>query len=407
MKELIKKIIPPFLLDRYHFSLALAGAFFYGFPGKKMKIIGVTGTNGKSTVTHFISKILEEAGYKTAFISSIKFKIGEKEWPNSLKMTMPGRFKIQKFLKKAADRGCKYAVLEVTSEGIKQYRHKFINFEAVLITNLALEHIEAHGSFEKYKEAKGKLFKACRKIHIVNKDDSSSLYFLQFPAEKKIKYGVEKGKILIEGREIFLDWKMPALFNLYNAAAAMAAAMSQGIPLEKAKKTLEKIEGIPGRMETAVNSPFKIILDYAHTPDSLGKVYRFLLKIKPEKSKLICLLGACGGGRDKWKRPELGRIAAESCHAIILSNEDPYDENPGRILSEIESGISNFQFPLFKILDRRKAIRKALSLAKPGDVVIITGKGSEPWMCLAKGRKIPWNEKEIILEEFKKIKIQA
>ena len=190
MKGFLKKFIPLFIINWYHFLLAFLGTIIYQFPSKKLKIIGVTGTNGKSTVVEMISKILEEAGYKVASLSSIKFKIKEKEWPNELRMTMPGRFKLQKFLRQTVDSGCQYAVLEVTSEGIKQYRHKFINFEATVFTNLSPEHIEAHGSFEKYRETKGKLFQATKRIHIVNLDDKNTKYFLQFPAKEKYAYGI-------------------------------------------------------------------------------------------------------------------------------------------------------------------------------------------------------------------------
>ena len=163
MKEIIEKFIPSFLLNWYHFLLAFFGALIYRFPSKKLKVVGVTGTGGKSTVVEFCSQILKEAGYKTASISSISFKIKDKQWPNALKMTMPGRLKLQRFLRRAVKAGCQYLVLEVTSEGILQHRQKFINFEAAIFTNLSQEHIERHGSFEKYREAKGKLFKQTQK----------------------------------------------------------------------------------------------------------------------------------------------------------------------------------------------------------------------------------------------------
>ena len=188
LKELFKRFIPSFLLSWYHFVLAFIGALVYQFPSKKMKVIGVTGTNGKSTVVELSSKILIEAGHKVAFLSSIKFKIGPKEWPNDLKMTMPGRFKLQKFLRQAVNKGCQYLVLEVTSEGIKQYRHKFIYFDVAVFTNLSPEHIEAHGSFEKYREAKKELFRATKRNHIVNLDDKNAEYFLRLKASEKYTY---------------------------------------------------------------------------------------------------------------------------------------------------------------------------------------------------------------------------
>ncbi|MBI2450282.1 MAG: UDP-N-acetylmuramoyl-L-alanyl-D-glutamate--2,6-diaminopimelate ligase [Candidatus Nealsonbacteria bacterium] len=402
IKDAVKKITPSFLLDFYHLSLAFLGAVFYGFPSRKLKVIGVTGTNGKSTVVLMIAKILEEAGFKTASLSSISFKIGDKEWPNALKMTMPGRFQIQKFLKQATDSRCLYAVVEVTSEGIKQHRHRFIDFDTVVFTNLSPEHIERHGSFEKYKEAKGKLFEACKNIHIINRDDKNSDYFWSFPAKKKIGFTMSGGPAsiahyggrasIVSAENILpLNLKLPGEFNLYNAAAAIAVGLSQGIDLEICKDALLKIESIPGRMEKILGEPFSAIVDYAHTPEALEKVYQAM------GGRKICVLGSAGGGRDKWKRPEIGKIAAKYCHEIILTNEDPYDEPPENILDDIASGAPNAQ----KILDRREAIKKALSLAGSGDTVIITGKGSEPWMCIKRGKKIPWSDKQIVLDMLK------
>ncbi|MDO8559267.1 MAG: Mur ligase family protein, partial [bacterium] len=195
MKDIIRKFIPPVLLDFYHFSLAFIGALIYGFPSRKLKVIGVTGTNGKTTVVEMCRQVLDEAGFKVASLSSVKFKIKDREWPNTLKMTMPGRFKIQKFLRQAEDASCEYTVLEVTSEGIRQHRHRFIDFDTAVFTNITPEHVERHGSFEKYREAKGKLFQACKNIHIINLDDKNAEYFLQFPASKKINYRVRGGQI--------------------------------------------------------------------------------------------------------------------------------------------------------------------------------------------------------------------
>ena len=386
MINLIRKFTPLFLLDFYHLSLALLGAVLYWFPSRKLKVIGVTGTNGKSTVVYMIARILEEAGRKTASLSSIGFKIREKEWPNTLKMTMPGRFKIQKFLRRAVNAGCEYAVLEVTSEGIKQYRHKFINFNTAVFTNLSKEHIERHGGFEKYKEAKGKLFQACKNIHIINLDDLNAGYFLKFPANQKIVYG--------SATSVKLDLKLPGEFNVSNASAAIQVGLSQGVDSATCKKAVEKIENIPGRMEKIIGGQFSVIVDYAHTPAALEKVYQTI------SGRKICVLGAAGGGRDKWKRPELGKIAAQYCDEGIITNEDPYDEPPEQILEDIAKGVPGAQ----KILDRKEAIKRALSLARPGDTVIITGKGSEMWMCVANGKKIPWSDKQTALDIFNGMK---
>jgi UDP-N-acetylmuramoyl-L-alanyl-D-glutamate--2,6-diaminopimelate ligase len=297
-------------------------------------------------------------------------------------------------------------VLEVTSEGIKQHRHRFINFTAAIFTNLTPEHIESHGGFEKYKAAKGKLFKTCKNIHIINIEDENANYFLQFKANKKYTYGLNKGDI--NNKDIRLNLKLPGEFNIYNALAAISLAISQGIKLEIAKKAVEKIENIAGRMEEVISYPFKVIVDYAVTPDALEKAYQ-TIKNMYSVSKTICVFGSCGGGRDKWKRPTLGKIAAKYCDNIILTNEDPYDEDPLKIIEDIEKGIvesENFKSKKVeyeKILDRKEAIKKSLEIAKNNDIVIITGKGCEPWMCLENNKKIPWNEREIIKEEFRKV----
>ncbi|PIV14023.1 hypothetical protein COS44_01260, partial [bacterium (Candidatus Gribaldobacteria) CG03_land_8_20_14_0_80_36_40] len=403
----LRKIIPSFLLSWYHFGLAFLSALIYSFSSKKLKVIGVTGTKGKSTVVELAGVILENAGYKVASVSSIKFKIDKKEWPNKLKMTMPGRFKLQGFLRKAVKAGCQYAILEVTSEGILQHRQKFIDFDIALFTNLSPEHIERHGSFEKYRQAKGKLFQATKNIHVINIDDENAEYFLQFPAKKKYTYGLNKGDI--NNKDLQLNLQLIGNFNIYNALAAICAGMSQGVNLETSKKALEKVREIPGRMETVIEKPFKVIVDYAHTPDSLEKVYQTLKtnNYKLKTARMICVLGACGGGRDKWKRPKMGEIAAKYCDKIILTDEDPYDENPMEIIKQVAEGafkeisVNPRRYPrksasIYKILDRKEAIKKALEMAKEGDTVIITGKGCEPWMCLANGKKIPWDDKKIV-----------
>ncbi len=469
MKTLVRKFVPPFLLDYYHLAMPCIGNLIYGAPSKKMRVIGVTGTNGKSTVANLISDILEEAGLKVASMSSIKFKIGEKEWENTLKMTMPGRMKIQKFLSQALKAGCQYAVIEVTSEGIKQHRHRFIDFDVAVLTNLTPEHIESHGSFIKYKEAKGDLFKLlcdsilkkrgepgeAKKISVVNLDDSHADYFLKFPAEEKYGFKVAVPKIqkkprnlqevkiiktgdfsadedggfqiatselssgnrerinIIEANNVILypdgikfsvddvefNLKLIGRFNVQNALAAISVGLSQGIDLQTIKNALEKIEKVPGRMEILAIKPFTVIVDYAHTPDALEEVYCTVQNqlINKRSQKIRCVMGAAGGGRDKWKRPEMGRIAAKYCDQIILTNEDPYDEDPDQILSELESGVigGGKQHIVNKILDREEAIKEVLVSARPGDVVLITGKGSEPWMML-KRKRISWDDRDIV-----------
>jgi len=394
-KETIKKFIPKFLLTSYHFCLALLGAVIFAclpagrvFQPNNMKIIGVTGTSGKSTTVDFITRILEESGAKVASVSSIRFKVGEKEWENKYKMTMPGRFVIQKLLGQARKADCQYVVLEVTSEGIRQFRHKFINFDCAVFTNLTPEHIESHGGFENYRNEKLKLFKATKNIHIINGDDANAGYFLNIPAKQKIKFGSK------DAENIGLNSNLMQGFNVLNALAAISVAKAYGINLEICKKSLEKVKIIPGRMEVISEKPVKVIVDYAHTPEQLEAVYKTF-----KDENLICVLGSCGGGRDKWKRPVLGEIAKKYCKEIIITNEDPYDENPMEIINQVSATAGP---KVKKILDRKEAIETSIKIAKPGEVVIITGKGSEPWMCLENGKKIPWDDRQIAKEALKK-----
>jgi UDP-N-acetylmuramoyl-L-alanyl-D-glutamate--2,6-diaminopimelate ligase len=287
-------------------------------------------------------------------------------------------------------------VLEVTSEGIKQHRHKFIDFDGVVFTNLTREHLESHGGFENYKKSKGKLFKALaksrkkNKFAVFNADDKHSEYYAKLVGDVKKYFYRKDSKIKIS---------LPGEFNAYNAAAAVDVAKSLGIFTGKTLRILKSIKEIPGRMELVIKKPFKVFVDYAHTPDALEKVYKTLGK------GLICVFGSCGGGRDKWKRPEMGKIATEYCDEIVLTNEDPYNEDPVSIIKDVEAGfqeIRRTKIEVQKIIDRREAIHKALVLAKKGDTVIITGKGCEPWI-MEKNKKTPWDDRKVVREEFEKL----
>ena len=401
-------------------AMPFLGVLIYRFPSKKIKVIGITGTNGKTTTVSMAAEILERAGHKTAFFSSVKSRIGKKEEPNLLKMTMPGRMTIQKFLRKAVNSGCRYAILEVSSEGIKQFRHLWVDFDIALITNLSPEHIEAHGSFDNYRKAKGELFKAAQKTHIINLDDEHKSFFLSFPAEKKWGFGTKidffpEGKMVkaenciadIEGirfRIENVDFNVPLLgyFNIYNALAAVSVGLACGADLEVCRDALGKIGTVPGRMEEVISEPFKVIIDYAVTPDALERLYQTIAEIYPT-GKIIAVLGSCGGGRDKWKRPVMGEIAGKYCDGVVITNEDPYDEDPIEIINSIAEGVGE---KAIKIPDRREAIGKALRMAEKGDKIIITGKGSEPWICLAGGKKMSWDDKAVAQEEFQKVKSQ-
>jgi len=389
----------------YHWCLSMLGALIYRFPSRSMKVIAVTGTKGKSTTVFMVSKIFEEQGEPVAAIGSLGFKIKDHTWPNILKMTLPGRLKLQKFLYRAKNAGCKYVVLEATSEGIAQNRLAGINVDCAVFTNLHREHLESHGSFENYMAAKQKLFLKTKNRQILNIDDPYFEKFANYPAKTKITFGKEWGMITFSNlrtKNTFLDLKLLGDFNECNALAALAVAYAYNFDMDKAVASLNSIESVPGRMEVVdaefKGLKFKVVVDYAHTPDSLEAVYK---NLKPRAKKLICVFGAAGGGRDKWKRPEFGKIAAEYCDRIILTNEDPFDEKPEEILNHIEKGILALGMPHEKILDRREAIKKALTSAESGDVVVITGKGSETSIAVSGGKKIPWSDRAVVEELLK------
>jgi len=427
----LRKITPKSTISVYHFILAFLSALIYGFPSRKIKVIGVTGTDGKTTTVEMIHRIFEQAGYRVASFSSIRTKINGVEEKNLYKMTMPGRGVIQKFLKRAVKEKCHYALIEVTSEGVLQYRHRFIDFNTAVFTNLNPEHLERHGSFENYKKAKGEFFKSVKKNHIINIDDENAEYFASFPSKRKLFYGInspansvydfnrhqaenlraENINISEEGASFYFKKKKIKLnilgkFNIYNAMASICVAISQGISVDICAKALTKIKAIPGRMEIISKQPL-IIVDYAHTPNALKSIYKTAVDLKKDASKLICVLGSAGGGRDKWKRKEMGKIADKYCDYFILTNEDPYSEDPEKILKDIEIGFLKIshngekqdeKLKYEKVLDRKQAIKKAINLAKPQDVVCITGKGCEPWMCVAGGEKVKWDDREIVRE---------
>lgn len=438
MEVLLKKIkalLPRrafiFLQPPYHFFLAYAAAFVFGFPSRRIIVIGVTGTKGKTTTVRLIHEILAASGAPTTSVSSLEFRVGERVEANTLKMTMPGRFFLQRFLRRAVREGCRYAVIEVTSQGITQYRHRGIRFSGAVMTNVTPEHLEAHGGFEEYLRAKLDIFWRLPResIAVINRDDDQARRFGAATAAHTALYnkegiviGAKQWRVadIVIGRDNISfsiagqAVRSPLLgeFNFYNILAAITVGLSQGIALDRIAAAIGRVSGIPGRMEFVARDPFSVVVDYAHTPDSLKNVYAFLREnsnLQVQSPKLICILGAAGGGRDQWKRPEMGKVAAEYCDEIILTNEDPYDENPEAILDEISFGfsqvpVSNFQVPSSrKILDRRDAIGEALRRAAPGDTVVITGKGAEPWMMLEGGKKIPWDDRAIVRDILKKI----
>ena len=412
----IKKFIPRNLFKAlqpaYHYAFALLGAILYRFPSRKLIVIAVTGTKGKTSTIELINAILEEAGYTTALSSTLRFKIGSESENNTYKMTLPGRFFLQKFLRKAVNAHCQYAIVELTSEGAKQFRHKFVALDALVFTNITPEHIESHGSFENYLDAKLSIARALarsskkRKVLVVNADDTQGEKFLNVNVPEKYPYSLRNAEpysLKKEGVELSIDGthmtsKLSGEFNIYNILAAATLSKSQGVGVDTIKRAVEEFSGIPGRVERIdEGQDFTVVVDYAHTADSLEKVYDVFTH-----SRNICVLGGTGGGRDKWKRPEMGAIASRYCSHIVLTNEDPYDEDPFQIIAEIAQGITQ---PVYEtIIDRRGAIAAALKLARTGDTVLITGKGTDAYIMGPNNTKLPWSDAAVAREELKKLK---
>lgn len=404
---------PAWILSAYHYSLAYAGAIRYGFPSKRLTVIGVTGTNGKSSTTEFINAIFEAAGKKTALSNSIRTKIGPRtSFSNG--RSMPGRSLLQRFLRDAAGEACDVAIIEMTSEGAKQHRHRGIELSALVFLNLAPEHIESHGSFEAYADAKFQLGLSLARsskrprVMVANADDPQGARYLGLPVEKAIPVSLSEarpwsadergGSFRFEGEAIRV--RLPGTFYVENALAAAQLCRAFDISAADIKKGIESVTHIPGRMERIeAGQRYSLIIDYALTPDSLEALYKTF-----EQSRKICVFGSAGGGRDRWKRPVLGTIAEKYCDAVILTNDIAYDEDPSSILSDIARGMTKAP----EILpDRRAAIRRAVELAQAGpspeqSIVLITGMGIDTEITAADGSKIPWSDATVAREEIER-----
>lgn len=442
----MRQFIPKFLLIAYHTVLTWLSAVWYGFPSRHMITIGITGTDGKTSTTDYLSQILEAAGFKTGYTTTAAVKVGSRVKINDRKMTMPGRWHLQKLLKKIKDDGAAYALVETTSSGLEQNRHQGIAYDAAVFTNLSREHIEIHGSYQKYRQAKEKLFAVLsktkkkpgvKKISVVNVDDHEAPHFLSYDADEKWGFGLEPDhKIIVEhlikplayscgpngitfslpdnaGRgggskasPVVIKTRLVGLFNLKNMLAAVAVARSQGINLTTIKRALEKITPTPGRMEPInEGQDFSVIVDYAHAPAALELAYQALRAQLAVGKKIIAVLGSAGGGRDKAKRPLLGQLAAKYADFAVITNEDPYDEDPTQIINQVAAGLvrdgKKEGRDFIKILDRKKGIATAIKKAGPGDIVIITGKGCEPVMAVKGGQKIPHDDRKVAREALR------
>lgn len=413
IRSFLSRTVPQSVKNIYHLSNAALAGVFFGFPGRKLRIIGVTGTDGKTTTVQCIAAILREAGKRVAVASTINFRIGDREWVNASKFTTLSGWKMQEFLLETVSAGCEYAVLEVSSHALDQGRVFGVPFEVAVITNVTREHLDYHGTMEEYRRAKRRLFDRA-KIGVVNLDMDRPQDFLKTPPPRHVTYSrvdasadvlAENIAETLEGStfrvgEVEFHIGLPGLFNVENALAALATAVSCGVSFDVAARALFGVRGVPGRMERVANDRgITLLIDYAVTPNALENLYRLVSNMRSSSAtKIIAVFGACGD-RDRGKRPIMGEIVSSYADTVVLTNEDPYMEDPDRIIREIEVGITN-KVPeenLFVLPDRREALEKAIDLSMPGDIVVVTGKGAEESMAIG-ARRIPWNDKRVIRE---------
>jgi UDP-N-acetylmuramoyl-L-alanyl-D-glutamate--2,6-diaminopimelate ligase len=423
LKNLGRAIIPKSLFQAlqptYHGLMASLASAYFGNPSQKLFVIGVTGTAGKSTTVMMLSHILNRSDKKTGYITTVGSSDGTKETINKHGLSMPGGWLLQKTLRELLDNGCTNAIVECTSEGLAQNRHKGIHFSAGLFTNLSPAHLDAHGSFENYRAAKGKLFSQLRSGIIgVNLDDPSKNFFLDFPSA--VKFGVsmradtdkpefktyEAKEVSVSNHTTFnvegIPFTLPLLgtFNVLNAMLAIGMADQLGITFIQSAQALASFGRVPGRMETfTTKNGATVIVDYAPEPAAMEASLRAVQLIP--HSQIIHVFGSTGGHRDKAKRFEFGRISGKLADKIIITNDDVYDSDPEEIARNIREGIAQLEGQqraknIETILDRKQAIAQAIQIAEPSDVVLVTGKGSEQFLVLPENNRIDWDEREIV-----------
>ena len=377
----------------YHLGIAILANIFYDFPSRKLRVIGVTGTDGKTTTVSLIYHILNSAGLKTSMVTSIGAVISGKKYDIGFHVTTPSSFAIQKFFKKALDTGSKFLVLETTSHALDQYRVFGIEFEIGVLTNVTHEHLDYHKTYENYLKTKVELLKMSKKA-IVNRDDESfhQISNFKFLISKLVTYGIKKNAD-INPENFKFRTDLIGEFNKYNILAAIAACKQLGISDNDIKTGIESFVPPLGREDVVYKKDFTVMIDFAHTPNAFDQI---LSAIKPSiKGRLIHVFGSAGQ-RDASKRPLMGKASSKYSDIIILTSEDPRSESVEKICEEIESGIKNHESrTILKVYDRKKAIEAAIGIAEKGDFVIMTGKSHEKSMNYGHG-EVPWDEYGVV-----------
>lgn len=397
--------VPQLIVKDSRYAMAVLANHFYDYPSHEMKVIGITGTNGKTTTAAMLEKIIADQGFVTGLMGTVRMKIGDRSYDT--KNTTQEALELQRNFRSMRDVGTEYCVMEVSSHALAIGRVKGVNFRTAVFTNLTQDHLDFHQSMQRYKEAKsllfarmGNTFSALPELHkyaVLNADDDASIDYSAMTSAQVVTYGIDRPadvmaheiRLSARGTEFTLDsfagtakinMKLIGKFSVYNALAAMTAALCEGIPLPAIQRSIEAIQGVDGRFEPVnEGQQFIVIVDYAHTPDSLENVLSTISEFA--EGNIICVFG-CGGDRDRTKRPLMGSIAARYSDYVIVTSDNPRSEDPESILQDIEAGMKqeNMDSGSYElIVDRRQAIEKAVEMASPKDVVLIAGKGHETY----------------------------
>lgn len=438
MLSKIKRLIPPdfFLRLWYHQLTGWLAALRYGFPGKKMTIIGVTGTNGKSTVTQLLTDILVSTNRKVGMASTVNFRIGDKTWQNETHKTTLGRFQLQSLLRKMYKQGVEIVVLEVSSHALSQGRLNGITFDTAVFTNLSREHLDYHRTMDRYFNEKKKLFSrvsnrkkgSVPRTIVTNMDDEYGKRLIDIPvdqmfgitldksAESTMKYDVLSARSVNEtaegitfslqyhGQAMEIHSHVHGVFNVYNLLTVAATAIAHGVSLDVIKYNLNSFDGVPGRLEKVgkTSRGATVFIDYAVTPDSFKVLFDAVRTVTA--GRIIAVFGACGD-RDKGKRPMLGEVAGNMCDLVIVTNEEPYHEDPTSIIDMIWEGVRKTthkeNITAFRIPEREDAITFAIERAEEGDTIVVSGMGDQTSMMIG-DRMVPWSDREIITKYLQK-----
>lgn len=386
---------------------------FYGPLSSKVKSIGVTGTNGKTTITYLIESILHEAGKACGVMGTVNYRIGKKILPS--KNTTPGLAENQRFLANLAQKNIEYCVMEVSSHGLDQGRVDLIDFKSAVFTNLTSDHLDYHRTRENYFLAKSRLFTSLssRSVSVINIDDPYGTKLVSLTKSRVVKYGIlgeadicakdiktnvheSHFTVRTNGRSIKIQTKLIGMHNVYNILAAVGIGLNEGIALDVISRGIARLEQVPGRLERIDSRKgFSVFIDYAHTEDALKNVLEALRKINPKR--IITVFG-CGGDRDKTKRPKMGRMAGQLSDVVIVTTDNPRSEDPQSIISEIILGFSTDNYQV--VADREKAIAKAIEMAGAGDVVLVAGKGHEDYQIF-RDKTIAFDERKIVEKYLK------